>query len=109
MQFKMNENSLFAILMRSGWWWSFLIAGCTTGVMVAVLPEAYRMAGIVAGLPFVVTGCLAAWRQWKAPSAKRIETTATALRAMPWNDFSRTLSDAYHCSGIPVRTRWVIT
>jgi restriction system protein len=103
MQWSMNENSLFAILMRSGWWWSFLIAGCTTAIMLAVLPEAYRIAGIVAGAPFIVTGCLAAWRQWKAPSAKRIERTATAVLAMPWSDFARVLSDAYRREGYEVQ------
>lgn len=103
MQFKMNENSLFAILMRSGWWWSFLIAGCIIAIMLAVLPEAYRFAGAVAGVPFIVTGCIAAWRQWKAPSASRIEKTAAAVRAMAWNDFSRALSEAYRRDGYDVQ------
>jgi restriction system protein len=103
MQWTMNENSLFAILLRSGFWWSFLIAGCTIGIMVALLPEPYRLAGVIAGLPFVVTGCMAAWRQWKAPSRKRIESTATQVRTMPWPDFSRALIEAYRRDGYEVQ------
>ena len=72
MQWTMNENSLFAILLRSSFVWSFLIAGCMTAVMLAVIPEAYRAVAFVSGLPFLVIGCLAAWRQLRAPSGARI-------------------------------------
>jgi restriction system protein len=56
MQWTMNENSLFAILLRSSCVWSFMIAAVMIGVMMAVLPEAYRIVGVVSGLPFVVIG-----------------------------------------------------
>jgi restriction system protein len=104
MQFTMNENSLFAILMRSGWWVSFLIAAVMTGVLLVVLPAAYRYAALVSGLPFIVTGCIAAWRQWRAPSRKRIEAVTTAVRAMSWSDFSRALAQAYRKDGYQVET-----
>jgi restriction system protein len=103
MKFALHENSLFAILMRSQWWVSFLIAGALTALMTTVLPEAYRLAGIIAGVPFFVTGGIAAWRQWQAPSAKRIERTLEAVRAMPWTDFSRALEQAYRRDGYDVQ------
>ena len=65
MKWKMNENSLFAILLRSSWWISFAIAGAVTAVAIALLPEAYRIFGAVTGLPFMVIGCIAAWRQFR--------------------------------------------
>ena len=104
MQFTMNENSLFAILMRSGWWVSFLIAAAMIGVLVVVLPEAYRYAAVVSGLPFIVTGCIAAWRQWQAPSRKKVEAVTAAVRAMSWSEFSRALAEAYRTDGYQVET-----
>ena len=68
MNWKLNDNSLFAILLRSSWWISFAIAGAVTAVAVALLPEAYRIVGAVTGLPFLVIGCIAAWKQLQAPS-----------------------------------------
>src|SRR5690349_8601327 len=103
MQFTMNENSLFAILLRSRWWISFLIAASMIGSLWLVLPEAYRFAAFVSGLPFVVVGCMAGWRQFRAPSKKSIEKTATALRAMSWIEFGPALADAYRRDGYEVQ------
>lgn len=103
MQWTMNENSLFAILLRSSFVWSFLIAGCMTAVMFAVIPEAYRAAAFVSGLPFFVIGCMAAWRQLRAPSGARIARTAEAVRAMSWNEFRQALSEAYKRDGFDVQ------
>ena len=102
MQWTMNENSLFAILLRSSFAWSFLIAAAMAGVMIAVLPEAYRVVGIVSGLPFFVIGCMAAWRQLRSPSQARIARTAEAVRAMSWNEFRTALADAYRREGYEV-------
>jgi restriction system protein len=102
MQWTMNENSLFAILLRSSFVWSFLIAAVMAGVMIAVLPEAYRVVGIVSGLPFFVIGCMAAWRQLRSPSQARIARTAEAVRAMSWTEFRTALCDAYRREGYEV-------
>lgn len=103
MQFTMNENSLFAILLRSGWWISFLIAAAMIGVLVVVLPEAYRYAAVVSGAPFIVVGCMAAWRQWRAPSSKKIEKTIADVRAMSWTQFAPALAAAYRSDGYDVQ------
>jgi len=66
MQFTMNENSLFAVFLRSRWWVSFAIAVGLSATAIAVLPAAYVFAGYVMGAPFALIGCMAAWRQWKA-------------------------------------------
>ena len=102
MQWRMNENSLFAILLRSSWWISFAIAGAVTAIAIALLPEAYRIFGAVTGLPFMVIGCIAAWKQWEAPSSTRIDNTLAAVHAMSWAEFSRVLEAAYRRQGYEV-------
>jgi len=102
MKWQMNENSLFAILLRSSWWVSFAIAAALTAVAVALLPEPYRLFGAVTGLPFFVIGCIAAWRQFQAPSMARIESTLAAVRAMSWVEFSRAIEAAYRGDGYAV-------
>ena len=102
MKWKVNENSLFAILLRSSWWISFVIAGTVTAVAIALLPEAYRIFGIVTGLPFLVIGCIAAWKQLQAPSRSRIDNTLAAVRAMSWAEFSRAIEAAYRRQGYGV-------
>jgi len=102
MNWKMNDKSLFAILLRSSWWISFAIAGAVTAVAVALLPEAYRTVGAVTGLPFLVIGCIAAWKQLQAPSAARVDRTLAAVRAMSWGDFSRAIEAAYREQGYTV-------
>jgi restriction system protein len=103
MQWTMNENSLFAILLRSSFLWSFMIAAVMIGVMLALLPEAYRIVGVVSALPFIVIGCMAAWRQLRAPSAARVARTAEVVRAMSWSEFRTALSDAYRRAGYDVQ------
>jgi len=102
MKWTMNENSLFAVLLRSSWWISFAIAGAVTAVAIALLPEAYRIFGTVSGLPFVVIGCIAAWKQFQAPSMARIDNTLAAVRAMSWVEFSRAIETAYRRQGYGV-------
>ena len=102
MKWTMNENSLFAILLRSAWWVSFAIGIALSAAAVAFMPEAYRLFGIVTGMPFIVIGCIAAWRQLQAPSAARVDKTLAAVRAMTWGDFADALEDAYRRDGYEV-------
>jgi len=103
MNWQLNENSLFAILLRSSWWISFAIAGAVTAVAVALLPDAYKGFGAMTGLPFVVIGAIAGWRQLQAPSAARIDRTLAAVRGMSWVEFSRAVEAAYRRQGYSVR------
>ena len=102
MNWKLNDNSLFAILLRSPWWISLAIAGAVVAVALALLPEAYRTAGAVAGFPFLVIGCLAARNQLRAPSVARVDRTLAAVRAMSWDEFSGALEEAYRRHGYGV-------
>lgn len=101
---KMADNSLFAILLRSPWWVSFLVAGAITAVVAALAPDRFKAFGAVASLPLYGVGCVAAWRQWKAPSAAQLAEKAAALRAMNWREFSAALEQAWRAQGASVQT-----
>ena len=79
MKFKMAEKSLFAILLRSPWWISFAIAVAFGLASKALLPAQYFVFGALGGLPFVVIGVIAAWRQFSAPSTAHVEGTLAQL------------------------------
>jgi restriction system protein len=82
---KISDKSLFAILMRSPWWISAGIAFAVIVLALAFLPEAYRIPGAAMAFPFLVIGGISAWRCLRAPSARRIDRTFEAVRAMSWN------------------------
>lgn len=98
----MSDKSLFAVLLRSPWWISFLVAILVGAVCYHLFPTRYAMVGALSGLPFAVIGVLAAWRQWQAPSPKRIEATLQVLAAMSARDFSEKLAAAYRQDGYEV-------
>jgi restriction system protein len=102
MKFRMHEKSLFAVLLRSPWWISFLIAAGVTGLAKAIMPSIPVAYAIFAGLPFLVIGTVAAWRQLRAPSAGRVARTLDAVRAMSWPDFSSAIEDAFRRDGYNV-------
>ena len=64
MKFKMAKNSLFAVLLRSPWWYSALIVLGLAIAARALLPEPYVVAGIMGTFPFVVIAVMSARRQW---------------------------------------------
>ena len=102
MKLRMAKNSLFAILLRSPWWISALIALVLGLLSFALLPEAYRVVGAISGLPFVVIAVLAARRQWRLPSAARVAETGSALSALAWPAFSALLEQAFRRDGFSV-------
>ena len=99
MKFKMASNSLFAILLRSPWWISFVIAGVIGVAGAACLPEEYALLGAVGSLPILGVGCVAAWRQLRAPSAAQVDATVDAALALPWRAFADTLQNAWQAGG----------
>lgn len=100
--FKMSDRSLFAVLLRSPWWISFVVAIGVGAACFSLFPAKYAAVGAISGLPFAVIGGIAAWRQWRAPSPKRIEATLQTLSAMPAREFVDTLAAAYRHDGYTV-------
>ena len=100
--FKMPPNSLFAVLLRSPWWVSLLIAAVLGLVAAALLPEAFRVVGALSGFPFIVIAAMAAQRQWRLPSAARVQQTQAAVSSLGWPAFQALLEDAFRRSGFDV-------
>lgn len=99
MKFQMAKNSLFAVLLRSPWWISFLIAGALFAALRLALPWVYALCGT---LPFLCIGSYAGWRQLRAPSAAQVAATLDTLRAMSWEDFSGAIEAAFRRDGYRV-------
>jgi len=102
MKFKMAERSLFAILLRSPWWISFIVAAIFITAARLLLPDPYFTFGAMGSGPFIVIGVMAAWRQLRAPSPKRVAATMEALAAMPWRDFANTVEASFQRNGYTV-------
>ncbi|WP_334188385.1 restriction endonuclease [Noviherbaspirillum sp.] len=103
MKLKMAEKSLFAILLRSPWWISILIAAVISLAASAMLPREVAAYGISAGLPFLIVGIVAAWRQLRMPSPSRVAELIETINAMPWRDFANAVERAYQRDGYDVR------
>lgn len=95
-----SDKSLFAVLLRSPWWVSFLVAAGVFAAMRMFFAAMYAAAG---ALPFLVIGCVAGWQQLRAPSPQKIAARLEALRAMSWEEFARTLEAAFEREGYAVK------
>jgi len=98
-KFRISENSLYAVLMRSPWWVSFLVAAGVFALVRLVLPEGYAAFAIS---PLVIIGVLAAWRQLRVPRGAALEKRLQALRALPWEAFAPLLEQAWRRDGYQV-------
>ena len=103
MKFKMSEKSLFATLLRAPWWVSFVVMLAVAFVAGALLPEAYKTAGMLGAFPFFVIGVIAAWRQRNALSQARMDELTAQARAMGWREFSAVIETALRMQGFEVR------
>ena len=102
MKFKMAENSIFAILLRSPWWISFLLVAVFGLASFALLPKAYAPFGLMGAVPFVVIGILALKRQWGQPSPAKVQAERTRLASLSWRDFSAELEAKFTKQGYQV-------
>jgi len=102
MKFKMAPNSLFAVLLRSPWWISFLIFALFVVVAFALVPDPYRIVAAMGGAPFAIIGAIALWQQMRLPSAGRSEAILKAVAAMNWAEFSALLEEGFTRQGYKV-------
>ncbi|MBC7436468.1 MAG: restriction endonuclease [Bdellovibrionales bacterium] len=98
----MAPNSLFAVLLRSPWWYSIGIAMLLAAVSRMALPPAYVVFGAMGALPFIVIGGIAGWRQFRRPSEKAVTAALDAAARMPWREFADALEAAYRRDGYDV-------
>jgi restriction system protein len=103
LKLQMAKNSLFATLLRSPWWVSIAIAAVLALLALALLPTDYRVAGALSTFPFVVIAAIAAYRQWRLPSAARVSETVEAVGTMAWPAFAKLLEEAFRRDGYTVQ------
>ena len=98
----MAKNSLFAVLLRSPWWVSALIAVVLALLGFAAVPERFRVLAALSGAPFVVIAAISARRGWHLPSPARVAETHAALAAMAWPAFADLLQHSFRRDGYTV-------
>jgi restriction system protein len=96
---QLHQNSLFAVLMRSSWWISALLAVGIFGATHLFLPTEFA---VFAASPFFVIALYAAWKTLRAPSAGRIARTLERLTAMPREEFTEALEAGWREQGYEV-------
>ena len=102
MKWKMSDRSLFAILLRSPWWMSFLLVAAISLASSALLPTEYKGVGALCSFPFAVIGAMAAWRQRSLLSPAQADAVQNAMATMHWREFSPLLSQAFMHQGYTV-------
>ncbi len=99
MKLTLPRNSLFAVLARSPWWISALLAAGIFGATRLFLP--LEMA-VFAASPFVVIAGYAGWKRLRAPSAGKIAATLERLTALPREGFMTALEAGWRREGYEV-------
>ncbi len=102
MKFRMAENSLFAILLRSSWWISLAIGAGFAALAGAFLPAKYFIVGAFGSLPFFVIAAIAGWRQFQAPDPARVNATLESASKLSWAQFSALLEAGLRQDGFTV-------
>ena len=95
----MAKRSLFAILSRSPWWLSVLIAAAVFMAVRQFMPD---YAAFAATLPFLGIAGYAGWRQSRVPNAERVGEALATLRAMSWQEFAAIMEVAFRSDGYTV-------
>ena len=100
MKLKLHENSLFAVLMRSPWWISALLAAGIFGATKLFLPVEFAA---FAASPFFVIAVYGAWKALRAPSAGSIAATLERARAQSWDEFAAAIEAGFVRDGYTVK------
>ena len=80
----MAENSLFAILLRSRWWISFLVGAAWALLAAALVPQPYKMIAILGSLPFWAVGFVAFVRQYDQPTPAQQQAILETAAQQSW-------------------------
>lgn len=100
---RMAPNSLFAVLLRSPWWISLLVAAGVAALAQALVPAEYRNVATLGAFPFVVIGGIAFQRQWGRPTAAQTQSRLDAAAKMSWSQFEAALRAGYAREGWQVQ------
>jgi restriction system protein len=96
---KLNQNSLFAVLLRSPWWVSLGLASGVFFLARLFVPPVYAA---FVPLPFLVIAGIVVWRRLWRPSARKVAARLEALRALPREQFAAALEQGFRRQGYGV-------
>jgi restriction system protein len=82
MAFKVAKSSLFAMLLRSPWWYSALIGLFFIGISLIIAGGQYVIFGVATSLPFFGIAGHAGYKQSQQPSQKRVLEVAQQVQKM---------------------------
>lgn len=99
MAFKMAKGSLFAVLLRSPWWYSVLIGLFILLVSLAVTDAQYITLSIAGSMPFFAIGGYAGFKQLQQPSQKRVLEVSQQAKNMSAEIISEKIAANYIKSG----------
>ncbi len=98
MALKMSQGSLFAVLLRSPWWYSALIAALVISVSVLLVGGKFLIFGLAAAFPFIAIAGYAAFKQLQRPGNKRVLEVSQIARKMPSREIAAKIASAYEAS-----------
>jgi len=95
MAFKMVEGSLFAVLLRSPWWYSALIA--LTFIFISLIIGSAQIAVFILALavPFIGIAGFAFFKQSQRPSLKRIAEVTQEAHNMSADEVAAKVAQSY--------------
>ena len=99
MKFGLAKNSIFAVLLRSPWWVSAVVAVLLPALALSILPRHYAGFGAFVVLPFAGISVVSGWRQRRAPSAAQLAQMVRTISTMSWNEFATVLPQGFQNDG----------
>ncbi|WP_261844399.1 restriction endonuclease [Aliamphritea ceti] len=95
MAFKMAKGSLFAVLLRSSWWYSVSIGLFILVVSLALTDAKYAVLSVTASLPFLIIGAIACYKQLQQPSQKQVLDVVQQAKKMSAGIISEKIAANY--------------
>ncbi len=95
MAFKFSENSLFAVLLRSPWWYSVLIGLFFIALSMVLFDGRYVLLGLFSAMPFFGIAGFAGFKQAKLPSKNRVREIAEQAPKMQAAEIAEKIADNY--------------
>lgn len=95
MAIKMAKSSLFALLLRSPWWYSVLLGLAVIGISLLIAGGQYVILGIFGSLPFFGIAGFAGHKQSLKPSQARMLEVVGQARKMPAIQIAHKIAESY--------------
>jgi restriction system protein len=99
MKFEMHKDSLFAMLLRQGWWVSALLAAGVFGGLRIFVPWEFAAFSVS---PFAAIAAYLGWKALRTPGAGRVAAALGRIVAMSREDFTAALEAGWRREGYEV-------